>query len=135
MKAILADADIQGHWRVILTHLDSAEWREIWVSLGLKVETFASLGLAIDAPDRLIWELCQERETILLTNNRNQEGPDSLEATLRAHNTATSLPVFTLASAERILHSKDYADRVAEQLLRYLLDIDNIRGTGRLYLP
>ncbi len=54
---------------------------------------------------------------------------------MRAKNTATSLPVFTLANAERVFHSRDYAERVAVKLLEYLLDIDRVRGTGRLYLP
>jgi len=72
---------------------------------------------------------------ILVTANRNAEGPDSLEATLRSQNTTSSLPVFTFANARKVLNSRKYADRVAAQLLDYLLDIDRVRGTGRLYLP
>jgi hypothetical protein len=34
-----------------------------------------------------------------------------------------------------LLRSRTYADRVVAQLLDYLLDIDRVRGTGRLYLP
>jgi hypothetical protein len=72
---------------------------------------------------------------ILITGNRNAEGPDSLEVTLRMCNTAESLPVFTIADVDRVLNSKDYAERVVARLIDYLLEIDRYRGTGRLYLP
>jgi len=55
--------------------------------------------------------------------------------TILSFNTPECLPVFTLGDAERILSSHDYADRVIDRLFRYLFEIDNIRGTGRLYLP
>ena len=57
------------------------------------------------------------------------------EATIRAHNTAESLPVFTVGDADRLLAKTDYADRVTDRLIRYLLEIDAARGTGLLYLP
>jgi hypothetical protein len=43
--------------------------------------------------------------------------------------------VFTIADAERVRHSREYADRVIASLLDALLRIDSLRGTGRLYLP
>ena len=30
---------------------------------------------------------------------------------------------------------RDYAERVAIQVLEYLLELDNFRGVGRLYVP
>ena len=48
---------------------------------------------------------------------------------------ATSLPVITLADPEGIRHSGAYAEQTVERLLDYLLEIDNYRGTGRLYIP
>jgi len=71
----------------------------------------------------------------LLTNNRNEDGPDSLGATIRTENTASSLPVFTFSDADRLFQSRDYADQVTESLFDKLLRIDSLRGTGRLYLP
>jgi hypothetical protein len=56
-------------------------------------------------------------------------------AYLRTHNTPTSLPVFTISDADRILHGHDYADRVVETLYDYLLRIGTLHGTGRLFLP
>jgi hypothetical protein len=43
--------------------------------------------------------------------------------------------VFTLPGPDRVYHSAVFLDRVVEKLLEYLLDADNIRGVGRLYLP
>src|SRR5262245_53965193 len=120
MKGILADANIEGHWKVLFSRLYSDTWREVWLSLNLQGEPCARLGLAAQAPDRVIWHTCQQPHIVLLTNNRNQDRPDSLEAVIRAHNTPASLPVFTLASADRVLTRRDYAERVTEQLLRYL---------------
>lgn len=82
--------------------------------------------------------MCQHKELVLITANRNHDGEDSLEATIRRENTPHSLPVLTLADADRILFilfDPVYADHVAEKLLQYLLEIDLVRGTGRLYLP
>jgi hypothetical protein len=135
MKGIVGDADIQGHFWLLVERLQGPVWGELWASLSLKIETFASLGLPRDVSDAVLWRLCQERELILLTNNRNAESADSLEATIRAENTPTCLPVFTLANAPRLLKSKDYAEQVTEKLLEALLRIDGLRGTGRLYLP
>lgn len=70
-----------------------------------------------------------------MTNNRNDDGPESLEATIRQFSTLASLPVFTIGDADAILDSGEYTERVADRLFRYLLELDNIRGTGRLFLP
>lgn len=96
---------------------------------------FPHLGLAADTADSVLWRVCQERQLVLLTANRNHDGPDSLEATIRAGNTPDSLPVLTVSNAQRLQHSRDYVERVVEQFLDYLLKIEQIRGKGRLYLP
>lgn len=135
MRGVLADNDIQGQFRILLGILEGTQWREIWMGLNLTIESFDTLGLARSASDAAIWKVCQERRIVLLTANRRQETPDSLGEMIRNHNTPTSLPAFTLANAQRILVDKTYAARVAERFLEYLLDIDNHRGTGRLYIP
>ena len=77
----------------------------------------------------------QDRQIVLLTANRNHDGPDSLEAVIRGDTNPASLPVFTIADADRVLTSREYAERVILKLLDYLLDLDAYRGTGRLFLP
>lgn len=135
MKAILPDNNIPGQVRVIVAILEREPLREFWVSLGLALCDFKDLGLPTSVSDAVLWHTCQHQQVVLITANRNHEGPDSLEATIRDHNTLQSLPVFTLADDQRVLRSRDYAERVALSLLDYLLDIDRARGAGRLYLP
>lgn len=135
MKAILADVNIQGHVNLLVALMRAEPWREFWDDLHVAYVTFNDVGLDPRATDATVWRLCQQQELVLLTNNRNDDGPDSLEATVRTHNTPQSLPVFTIADAEHVRHSRDYADRVIESLLDALLRIDSLRGTGRLYLP
>ena len=71
---------------------------------------------------------------ILLTANRNMKGADSLEKTIREENTATSLPVVTISSKER-LDKRIYRERCASRLVDILLNLNNYRGVGRLYIP
>jgi hypothetical protein len=135
MRALMADNNVDGQLQTILVICQSAAWQEIWESLKLDILTFEGIGLLRTAPDVVLWQECQRREIALVTANRRAGGDDSLERTIRAYNTPTSLPVFTLADAPRIQREGHYAERVAVQLLQYLMEIDNVRGTGRLYLP
>lgn len=43
--------------------------------------------------------------------------------------------VFTISDINRLRSEHEYAQAVVAKLLEYLFDADNIRGTGRLYLP
>jgi hypothetical protein len=135
VKAILGDYNFEGHVRALIAVLESEDWREFWAELNLSVYTFAQLGLPGTTPDDELWRLCQREQTVLLTANRNQDGPNSLEAVIRAENRPDSLPVFTIGDPRRVLVSREYAARIAEQLLDYLLRINDLRGTGRLFLP
>jgi hypothetical protein len=42
----MADHDIEGQMHVLLRLLTSPEWYELWGELDLRVESFASLGIA-----------------------------------------------------------------------------------------
>jgi hypothetical protein len=70
----------------------------------------------------------------LVTGNRNDDGPDSLEATLRAQNKETSLPVFTLVHPDHIRPGSSETVLAAGKLLEHLLEIDRYRGAGRNWL-
>ena len=135
MKGLLADNDVQRQVEILRHIFESEAWREIWRNLNLPLLSFETLGLPRSASDADLWRGCQKHEVILITANRNEDGPESLETTIREFNNFESLPVFTLANPKRLLHDRAYADRIAERLLEYLLEIDKVRGTGRLYLP
>ena len=132
---LLADANCLGHLALLLQLFHSGWRRDVWEALQLTLVSFADLGLQGDAPDRAVWEACQRAHVVLLTANRNDDGPESLEATLQHHNTPASLPIFTFANDQRVLRDRVYAEAVADRLLEFLFDIDRYRGTGRLYVP
>jgi hypothetical protein len=71
---------------------------------------------------------------VLLTGNRRQRGNDSLEQVIREENTATSLPVITVGSVDR-LDEPVYREQCSSRLTEIMLDIENYRGTGRIYIP
>jgi hypothetical protein len=135
MRGILADINVGRQRRAILAIWSSAYWRDIWLGLGLVVESFQGLGLPFGASDAVIWSTCQKEQLVLITGNRNKDGPDSLEAVIRDENQPDSLPVVTIADTERVFQDWSYAEQVAERLLDYLIRIDELRGSGRLYVP
>ena len=132
---IRAEHDSAGQRQVLLRLLTSAEWHALWTELAVRVESFASLAVPTHTADAALWRLCQTQEIILITGNRNQDGPESLEAVIQTDNTAASVPVLTISEPQRILTSRAYAHHVVERLVEYLIDVENLRGTGRLYLP
>jgi len=135
MKGLLADINIQGLVAILQLLLEGTTWKDVWASLGLRIFTLAEVGLSPGSSDAVVWRLCQSADLLLITGNRNKDGPDSLEATIQNENTPISWPLFTLADAESVRHSRAFAERVVERLLEYLLEIESFRGTGRLYLP
>jgi hypothetical protein len=93
------------------------------------------VGLTPTATDLEIWRRCQKEQLILITDNRNKDSEDSLESAIRDHNTPESLPVFTIGKLARLRKNSAYAHLVVEKIYSHLLDIDRVRGAGRLYLP
>ncbi len=135
MRGILADINIGKQRDALVAIWTSDAWRNLWDDLDLVIETFPALELVHDASAAAIWRLCQREGLILITANRNKCGPDSLEAVIQAENQPSSLPVITVANAPRILRDRLHAEQVAERTLEYLMRIDEVRGTGRIYVP
>ncbi len=135
MKGILANINIQSYVDLLVARMRSEPWKIFWDYLDLQYFHFSEIGLPQEALDSFVWETCQKNQLILLTDNRNQADPDSLEATIRSRNTPDSLPVFTIANVPHLRKSRDYGEKIIEKLFVSLLDIENLRGTGRLFLP
>ena len=131
----MADHDVEGQVQVLLHLLTSAAWYEVWQELAVCIESFAHLGIPTNSSDAELWQFCQAQQIILITGNRNRVGPEALEAVIARYNTPASLPVLTIGDPRQVLSSRAYAERVVTRLLEYLLDLENFRGTGRLYLP
>lgn len=135
MIVLLADADIGGQVERLLQRMQREPWSGFWQDLQVSSVTFADVGLDPADTDGVVWRRCQERRLILITGNRNNDGPDSLESTIQSCSTPQSLPVFTISDAKRILTDGEYAAEVAWSLIEYLYDLESVLGAGRLYLP
>lgn len=135
MYGLLADHNCEGQLQVLLQVCRNERWRDIWLSLQVQIHTFKTLGLEIDAPDSTVWTVCQKKLLFLVTANRNDDGPNSLQATIARSGTIESLPVLTLGDGDAILDNREYAERAALRLMEILIAPDDAMGTGRLYLP
>lgn len=132
MTVILADHNVERHARLLFATLQALEWAQL---LDIHLASFSELGLAETSSDREVWRRAQQFGMLLLTNNRNQEGPGSLEQVLRDELTATSLPVLTFGNADRFLASQTYRERRANRVAEIAEDLDRYLGTPRLFIP
>jgi hypothetical protein len=135
VKGLIADANVQGQVGYLVLRMQAEPWADFWQVLRLALYRFEDVGLSASSTDPEVWNVCQHEQLILITDNRNLDSEDSLEATIRRNNTPESLPVFTIADMNELRTDSSYVERVVETLYEYLLRIDDIRGTGRLYLP
>ena len=136
MKGLFADINIAGQVRCLVdTFYSSEEWFEIWNSLGVTCHFFEQFDLDPRSPDDIVWQSCQDNELILITGNRNQDGPTSLETTIRLRLRSDSLPVVTVSRPKSLGLHAAYTAQIGMKLLEYLFDIEFHRGTGRLYVP
>lgn len=131
MITILIDHNIEGQGDMLSGAYHSEGWAEL---VPVRFVRFRDVGLAFDSDDRAVWRFTQQNQMILLTDNRNKKGTDSLEQTLREENKPTSLPVLTIGSAERIA-DRNYRERCAARLAEILVDLENYLGASRLFLP
>lgn len=105
MTGLLADHNIEGHARLLFSTLATLGWVEL---LERRLVTFAEAGLAATSSDREVWRRAQDLGLLLLTDNRNRSGDDSLQQTLLEKYTATSLPVLTVGRVPRLLAHRAY---------------------------
>jgi hypothetical protein len=135
MPGLLTDVNAEGHVEAIVRICESDDWNAYWTALDVRVYSFAAMALLEEATDLDVWEFCQSHDLLLVTANRNEQGEDSLEAAIKKLNRPSSLPVLTLARPKRLLLERAYCELAAIRLMEILLDIDLVRGTGRLWLP
>jgi hypothetical protein len=132
---VLLDENIDGYADYLSRHLFSPTWNDISSSLGVSIVTFEQVGLAKGTPDEQIWQFCQDQQLYLLTDNRNDDKPGSLESMIQTRNLPTSLPVFTISDISRLRAEREYVEAIVASLLEYLMDPGNLLGVGRFYLP
>jgi len=95
MLRILSDHDVQGHVSRLMDICQTLPWIGLWRELECVLCTFEDFDLSEDTTDATIWQTCQDHDILMITGNRNAEGPESLEMTIRQWNTPTCLPVLT----------------------------------------
>jgi hypothetical protein len=135
MIRVMSDNDVRGHLDFLLMLCRTSLWHELWTELNVDVCTFRDLDLPESASDAVVWRACQRNGVVLITGNRSAKDNESLEVTIRNENRPDSLPVFTFADRDRILRDRDYAEAALLKLLGFLLDLERLRGAGRLFLP
>src|SRR5262249_51191582 len=123
VNGLLVDVNIRKHGEMLLGLLHQHQRVEVWEHLACGMPTFEELGLARDSSDLLVWRTCQHHQLVLLTANRNDEGEETLEWVIRTLNRPESLPVLTLAGANRFLWDPEYRQRVADKVLEHLFDM------------
>jgi hypothetical protein len=129
VKGILADINVIGQVTYLTQLMQAEPWAEFWQHLDLVLRGFEDVGLTATAKDMEIWQRCQDHELVLITDNRNDDTPDSLTAAIQTLGTPTSLPIFTISDLGKFGTNRDYVDRVLRTLYDYLLRIDEVRGT------
>jgi predicted nuclease of predicted toxin-antitoxin system len=128
---ILTDHDIEGYVQLLWGTLAAIGWLEL---VSLELATFHELGLSIESNDREVWRFAQANNMILLTNNRNMKGEDSLEQTLREENRLDSIPVLTIGNVNR-LADRNYREQCADRLIEIVVDLENHLGRSRIFIP
>lgn len=128
---ILVDHNLAGYAVLIAGVLANGGWLEL---ISIRFVTFAEVDLATNSSDRVVWQVAQDNQMILLTANRSMKGVDSLEETIRQENTLTSLPVLTIGNVAR-LAEPEYREQCSLRLFDIILNLDNFRGVGRLFIP
>jgi hypothetical protein len=99
---ILVDHNIEGQAVILWGALAAGQWLEL---LPMTMARFADVGLPFDSSDRTVRRFAQEYGMLLLTDNRNRRGEDSLEQTIRGENSITALPILTIGNVSRIVEA------------------------------
>lgn len=128
----LVDHNLRGHAVLLSGTILSGGWLD-WVPI--RFITFDEINLAVNSDDRVVWQLAQSNQMILLTANRSMKGENSLEQVMREEITPASLPVITIGDPDRLLNDTEYRERCVTRLVEIVLDIDGYRGVSRLFIP
>lgn len=133
MRGLLADVNLQGHLPALVRHIDDLGLLSILAELNLAFASFRDLNLPLGWDNRSLWSFCQAEGWVLFTDNRNHNGPESLEAILDELWQVGHLPILTITSKIRFERSPEFASRVAD----LLFDIANsrLRDQRRIFVP
>ena len=138
MRGLLFDVNIQSHRAHFARLLDQNGLSAVFAELGVSMKILADLKLPLDIDDRSLWYHCQSQDFVLLTDNRNEHGSESLQATLVDSWMIGNLPVLTLSSKTRLARDRAYAQRVAADIADVLFGVfqsGEFRDQARVWIP
>lgn len=128
----LVDHNLEGHALLLSGNIAGLGWLDL---LPIRFITFEEVALSVTSNDRVVWRFAQANQMILLTANRSMKDKNSLEKVMREENTSTSLPVVTIGDADRVLTDSGYRNRCVDRLIEIIFDVDDYRGSRRLFIP
>lgn len=131
MITILVDHNIEGQAALLWSTFATEGWLAL---TEFQLVTFTDVGRPFNSSDRAVWSFVQANKLLLLTGNRNMEGSESLEQTIREQNHVTSLPIITVGNIDRLVEY-DYRQRCATRLADIGLYLKDYIGAGRLFIP
>lgn len=131
MTTVLIDRDLEGQAALLWATLAAMGWLDL---VPLRRITFDMVGLPPNSPDRLVWRFAQAQGLLLLTNNRNAKGKDSLQQTIGEESSTALLPVLTIGNRRRVADPA-YRFRCAERLVEVALYPERYLGAGRIFIP
>ncbi len=123
MQGVLADVNVQGHLRYLQRRMATLGLAALLAESGIRFAVFQELDLHPKIDDRTLWNRCQQDQWVLFTDNRNDDGDDSLGATLADSWRPGHLPILTLTSKDRLEHNPEFADIVAKEIAELLFEI------------
>ena len=137
VRGLLADENAGGALDRLYDRLKKLKLLPMLDGEGISYAKFHDLGLPAGFPDRDLWRTCQADGWALLTDNRNADGPDSLQATFADSWAFGALPVLTVSDKRRFSRDDDYADAVAADVadILYGLPDGEYRYAPRIFVP
>lgn len=137
MRGMLFDVNLDGYRQRLVGILRKHGFEPILEEEHLLFATFSEIGIDPDTIDRSIWNYCQDQGWVLLTDNRNKDGHDSLQATLDDSWEIGCFPIVTIGDKDAFEKDFAYAARVAFDIADLLIGIkqQEFLHQPRFYLP
>lgn len=132
---IVSDHNVRGAVRA-LRRVMERDWADFVLGYEIEFKQLEELGLNAKSTDEEIYVRCLEADAFLVTGDKTtNDGEDSLESVIRRLGRADSAPVITIGNQAMVLKDPDYLGQCAMDLIDCLTDIENRRGTGRVFIP
>lgn len=132
MQGMLADINVQEHLPYLRQSLESMDLWSLLEEAEIRFTIFADHDLPRNLDDRSLREFCQKAGWVLFTNDKNNDGPNSLQATMEDSWKIGDLPVLTLSNQGKFVRNGTYASKVAKDVADLLYGIQSGDPLDRL---